>query len=136
MWIKHINVKLFYSEDVFEFDDDSVEGDPFGTNPFAEPEIHDSELEAISVQGDRQITQLPEDLPLKLLKIEVYDAGSCSIKQISKSNFENLSELRRLWLGYNQIEEIADDTFEDLTSLEYLALGMYFKCFNGSLITA
>lgn len=82
-----------------------------------------TDIKAFSIEGQKNITQLPINIAGRFPNLEVYDAGSCSIEKISKPNFANLSKLRKLWLGFNQITEISDDVFEDLVSLDYLALG-------------
>lgn len=37
--------------------------------------------------------------------------------------FENMKNLKKLYLNINRIESIPDNTFQDLTSLEELNLG-------------
>lgn len=90
--------------------------------------ISDESIRALTVKGNKEIKQLPERIHLWFPELEFYDAGFCSINRISKSNFEKLPHLRKLWLGSNQIEEIADDTFADAPLLEFLGLGIYFNC--------
>lgn len=76
-----------------------------------------------NVQGNVQLNYLPTDVGERFPNVKIFDAGSCSIKAISKANFKKMGNLRTLWLGYNQIEEIHRGTFEDLKSLKSLFLG-------------
>lgn len=82
-----------------------------------------TDIKAFSVEGQKKITQLPINIAASFPNLEIYDAGSCSITKISKPNFADLSKLRKLWLGFNQITEIFDGVFDDLVSLDHLAMG-------------
>jgi Leucine-rich repeat (LRR) protein len=55
--------------------------------------------------------------------LEMFNAGSCAIVEISYTNFKDLTTLRELRLHDNQIETIKSGTFMDLNSLETLRLG-------------
>lgn len=93
-----------------------------------------TDIKGFSVEGQKDITQLPINIGRRFPDLEVYDAGSCSIKKISKSNFAYLIYLRKLWLGFNEITEIPDDVFEDLVSLDYLAIGKRLFLFTYDFI--
>lgn len=75
---------------------------------------------------NKNISYLPEKVDDNFPNLQGIDAGFCSVKAISKTNFQGLSKLKLLWLYYNQIEQIADDTFDDLVSLEKISLGKIY----------
>lgn len=69
-------------------------------------------------------------LPIKIDKVfpELIwlHANECNIKEIHKENFENLSKLKYVWLGFNKITQIESDTFSNLKSLSQIYLGESF----------
>lgn len=79
-------------------------------------------VEGLSFGGNRNISVLPENVANSFPNLTVYYAGICSITEVSKIHFKDLSKLRYLSLTYNRIKSIATDTFEDLKELEYLWL--------------
>lgn len=82
----------------------------------------DDSIEGYNIYTNSKIEFLPENLAAKFPKLTVISAQKCSIKKITKKNFQNLNKLRGLALGSNQIEIIMSDTFEDLVLLEFLEL--------------
>jgi Leucine-rich repeat (LRR) protein len=72
---------------------------------------------------NKKIFYLPIDVAEKFPYLTVYGASDCSVKEISKLNFNGLKNLNILELSNNQIEKIDSDTFQDLVALEKLDLG-------------
>lgn len=83
----------------------------------------DRTVEGLSLADNKKIKFLPEKIADKFPNLILYRARSCSIENISKTNFRSLGKLINLVLFANKIEKIPRDTFEDLTSLKYLHLG-------------
>lgn len=83
---------------------------------------------ALALKFDRNmnIFYLPEKIHRNFPNLRIYSARKCSVKQISKQNFEGLRQLRVLMLGSNFIEKVALNTFQDLWNLEKLFLGKKF----------
>lgn len=81
------------------------------------------DITAFSVEGIKGLRELPSNVGKRFPNLIIFDAGSCAITKLSKANFANLTKLKNLFLGYNQITEIPDGVFDDLTSLVYLAMG-------------
>lgn len=76
--------------------------------------------------NNKQIHNLPTGVSEKFPNLLGYNAGFCSIKEISRENFKGLTKLKLLFLHYTQIEKISSETFSDLKSLETLALRKIF----------
>lgn len=85
----------------------------------------DDMVEAITFWGNKKVQFLPDNSGQTFPNMKVFVARDCSIKAISKKNFEKLSELVKLDLDKNQIERIDGDTFEELTALEHLAISKF-----------
>lgn len=86
----------------------------------------EKDVEALSFRENKRINFLPIKVHEKFPSLLVYGSSQCSIKEISKANFEKLSKLKILWLDGNEIEIIATDVFEDLSSLIKLRLSIIF----------
>lgn len=82
----------------------------------------DDLIGGLQMQGNKKIHYLPEKVAETFPNLLIYYAQGCSLKEVSKVNFENLIKLRMLILNWNRIEMICSDTFEDLKSLEHLEL--------------
>jgi Leucine-rich repeat (LRR) protein len=87
--------------------------------------IGSSTLTRLNLEGNSKIFYLPVGLVNEFPQLVEYYAPSCSIKEISKQNFEGLTKLKLLDLSYSSISKITKDMFEDLTSLEKLNLGEF-----------
>jgi Leucine-rich repeat (LRR) protein len=83
----------------------------------------DTAIRGIDFFGNSKISYLPVKINEAFPNLLGYSAGNCSIKTISKENFEGLSNLRELLLFENFIKKIPGDTFEDLVALEFVNLG-------------
>lgn len=66
---------------------------------------------------------LPIEVHLNFPKIKWYKATSCNITEVSKLNFENLSEIEYMNLDFNELETVESDTFEGLARLRYISFG-------------
>lgn len=90
---------------------------------------YDDEFEAIQFDENHEIKFLPVNVSEHFPNLIGISAWKCSIKTISKKNFEGLTQLIALGLGFNEIEVIDAHTFEDLTSLRKLYLRKRFLLF-------
>lgn len=72
---------------------------------------------AFNVAFQAKVTALPNDFDNRFPNLEKYNASSCSIKSISNENFEEMTNLKYLYLDNNRIETIAGETFTDLDAL-------------------
>jgi Leucine-rich repeat (LRR) protein len=82
----------------------------------------DEIMGGLTYLDNKKVSHLPVQVTDSFPNLQAYSGESCSIKKVSKTNFARLSNLKFLYLGYNQIETIYSDTFEDLISLEELRL--------------
>lgn len=76
----------------------------------------------LTFQENKNVIELPENLRT-LGNVENYDASSCAITAIKKSNFISLKKLKRVWLSNNAIDIVNGDTFEDNPMMTEIALG-------------
>jgi Leucine-rich repeat (LRR) protein len=83
----------------------------------------DETMMKIIFEFNKKVFYLPEKVHEVYPNLEIYNAGSCSIVSIFKRNFKNLTNLKELYLEYNNIEKISSDVFKNLPSLEGLFLG-------------
>lgn len=88
-------------------------------------ELKDEDIEGVDFEGNTNIEYLPYKIYKQFPSLVEYRAQFCSIKQITRENFEKLNRLKYLVLGYNQIEKISSDTFRDLESLLHFTLSEY-----------
>lgn len=72
--------------------------------------------------GNKKIHYLPDNVHNTFKNLMHYWAFDCSLTEISRSNFEKLSNMRTLLLHTNQIVKINSNTFKDLRVLETLEL--------------
>lgn len=86
----------------------------------------DDEIDGIDFSENKNILYLPVLVHEKLPNLIAYYAYHCSVREISKRNFEKLGRLEDLNLNSNQIETIGSDTFEDLVALQQLHIS---ECF-------
>lgn len=86
----------------------------------------DNQIDGINFSENKNILFLPVLVHEKFPNVIAYYAFHCSIREISKKNFEKLSRLEDLNLNSNQIEIIRSDTFEDLVALQQLHISEGF----------
>lgn len=92
-------------------------------NDFAISSVQDESIARLDFFTNRNIFYLPVNVSESFPKLSFYNAQNCSIKAISKENFEGLFELKKLYLDNNEIAKIPSDIFDDLGQLEWLTLG-------------
>jgi Leucine rich repeat len=83
----------------------------------------DETVNGLRFDWNKKIAFLPVRLNDTFPNLIGYSVMACSIKEVSKKNFEGLRKLVLLRLSNNQIEKISGGTFEDLVSLRTLNLG-------------
>lgn len=82
----------------------------------------DDNITTILFAQNKQIHLLPVSLGNSYPNLRFFDAGHCSVREVSRKNFEKLENLIWLDLRENQIESLRSDTFKDLPVLETLIL--------------
>lgn len=82
----------------------------------------DASVLGFKLNDNKKILSLPIAVASNFPNLQGFDAGDCSIKGISKRNFNGLRRLKALYLQNNQIEKISTETFTDLFELEILDL--------------
>lgn len=87
---------------------------------------HDG-VNRIDLRNNPKLEFLPVSIFLKFSNVQTYDADRCSIREISKNNFEHLLKLESLNLSFNRIKIIKHNTFEGLPKLERILLSNVFK---------
>ncbi|KAL9702474.1 hypothetical protein quinque_005992 [Culex quinquefasciatus] len=69
--------------------------------------------------SQRSLTEVPADLPRNVIRL---DLSWNNIKRIPVEAFQNITEVRDLWLDRNVIEELDKEVFIGLTRLDVLGL--------------
>lgn len=87
---------------------------------------NDDSVNGINFSENEKVYYLPIGVHEKFPNLAAYYAYRCSIRGLSKKNFEKLTHLEDLNLSNNEIVKIEYDTFEDLVALEQLHIS---KCF-------
>lgn len=77
----------------------------------------DRDVTVIDFSSNKKVEFLPVQLSQIFPHLKLYKASSCSIREITKSNFVGLRRLGGLELPENQIYAIRSDTFEGLHEL-------------------
>lgn len=85
----------------------------------------DESIIGIDFNNNSNIHFLPISVFRSFPKLTTFGASDCSIREVSKKNFQRLWELVLLKLSGNEIFAITSDTFEDLTELSILLLGEF-----------
>lgn len=123
-WINHVdNIKTCYMQRAT-----SINSEDFRISP------KDETMQGIWLDLNKKIEFLPVGVSETFPNLLGISALSCSLKSLSKENFKNLTRLKAIWLGSNQITVISSDTFEDLIALQQLRLRKKrnFWCWNFS----
>ncbi|XP_050404704.1 leucine-rich repeat-containing protein 70 [Patella vulgata] len=68
----------------------------------------------------RKLTALPVNIPMDT---EILDLRSNSISRVTKSSFQNFTQLKKLQLDFNKITKLEAGTFNNLPYLEIIGLG-------------
>lgn len=90
---------------------------------FVVSDMRDEEVGHISFDDNKKIEYLPYKIFMQFPNLFSYFAESCSVKQITKENFEKLNRLKEIWLSHNKIQKIFANTFEGLESLQTVLIG-------------
>lgn len=91
-------------------------------SPGVEISSRDETIKGLMMAFNKKIRLLPEKVAQKFPNLQIYYASSCSLTEVSKSNFKNLVKLKGLSLSVNQIEKISNNTFGDLKLLKEIYL--------------
>lgn len=94
---------------------------------FVFADLRDEEIEGVTFEGNKKIEYLPNKMYLQFPNVLIYKASRCSIKQISRENFENLNRLKYIELAFNEIQKISATTFEALASLVRVDLSEFIR---------
>lgn len=92
---------------------------------FVMGELRDEEVEGIVFDGNKKIEYIPYKIHMQFPNLAIYHANRCSIKQISKENFENLRRLKSIELASNKIQKLAGNTFKGLEKLTKVDLSEF-----------
>lgn len=80
-------------------------------------------MEGLVFFGNRNIEYLPISIYKKYPNLLQIYAEDCSIKQVSKKNFEKLKKIEGVHLSGNQLETLEAGTFDDLVNLIAMCFG-------------
>lgn len=84
--------------------------------------VKDLNMTILSFTLNSDVYFLPVAMHKSFPNLQDIDARSCTIREISKKNFEHLQELRELRLDGNFISKIRSNTFEGLSNLKGVEL--------------
>lgn len=87
----------------------------------------DDDVGGIKFDENKNMEYLPYNIYMQLPNLVIYQASKCSIKGISKKNFEKLSRLKAIDLSFNQIQKISGNTLRGLESLTRFELSELFN---------
>lgn len=82
----------------------------------------DQGIDGLYFNENKKIEFLPVEIYRSFPNLKEYWANNCSVREISKKNFEKLYQLNFIRLVANQIEKISSDTFKDSVLLRAIAL--------------
>lgn len=91
---------------------------------------NETDIDAVNFNMNKKIEFLPIRVHETFPHLRIYLANRCSLTEISKKNFEGLTELTDILLGGNKIEVLHSDTFEGLVKLEYLDFCKFSNVFH------
>lgn len=80
-------------------------------------------VQALDFNNNKNIEFLPVRVASRFPNIVELDARNCSIRSISKENFDRLHYLKLVYLQGNQIEAVSSDTFDGHNLIEDIDLG-------------
>lgn len=93
---------------------------------FAIADLKDEDIKGITFEGNKKVEYLPYKIYLQFPNLAEYYAHSCSIKEITKENFENLNRLQNIILSSNHIQMLPGSTFKGLHNLKTVDLSEIF----------
>lgn len=82
-----------------------------------------ADIDQLLFDHNYRVSLLPVEVKKRFPDLKVISAIACVIVDISKENFEGLSQLREVRLTRNRIEYLPAGIFADLASLKFLKLG-------------
>lgn len=85
----------------------------------------DGRTKGVEFSNNLEVEYLPYKIFMQFPKLLELRAFQCSIKQITKHNFEQLIELEKIVLHGNQIQEISVDTFKGIVNLILIDLSEF-----------
>lgn len=88
-------------------------------------DLKDEDIGGIDFNYNKAVEYLPYKIHMQLPNLVTYRAKFCSIKQISKENFEKLTRLKSVELNNNQIQKISGNTFQGLEKLLQVVLSKF-----------
>lgn len=97
------------------------------SNNFVIAELRNDGMEGIVFSNNSKIEYLPYKIHTQFPNLVAYMASRCSIKQITKENFEGLNRLERLDLSFNKIQKISGNTFQGLQKLQRFRFGKFLS---------
>lgn len=83
---------------------------------------YDDDVDGIDYSSNKKIQYLPVNPATIFPNLAIISASGCSIKSLSRQNFDGLRKLRALYLESNKIERVNSDTFKNLDELEQIFL--------------
>lgn len=85
-------------------------------------DLKDEDVGGVIFEENKKIEYLPVKIYMQFPFLYIYLARGCSIKQITKENFEKLDRVVVLDLSQNNIQKIRADTFNGVPNLSNLLL--------------
>lgn len=82
----------------------------------------DRSVIGLDFNNNKKIEYLPVKVHRVFPNLKEYMADHCSIREISRKNFEKLYEIKAIMLEHNQIEKLPSDTFTELPLLLVIGL--------------
>lgn len=92
---------------------------------FVVADLRDEEVGGITFNQNKAIEYLPYKVYMQFPNLVDYWADSCSVKQISRENFQKLNRLQLIWLASNKIQKISGNTFHGLENLSRVDLSEF-----------
>lgn len=107
---------------------------PINSSDFSIADRKDEEVKGIYFVENPAIEFLPIFVYQKFPNLQGYAAYNCSIREVSKKNFERLTRLVNIFLLGNKLERIPSDTFDGLINLEVINIGTERKSQEGTVL--
>lgn len=111
-----IDCETFQDKNNFEFCI-MTERTAINATNFVIADLKDEDVGGIDFNYNKAIEYLPYKIYMQFPNLVTYRAQSCSVKGISKENFEQLNRLKNINLESNRIEKISGNTFKGLEKL-------------------
>lgn len=79
-------------------------------------------VKGLTFSNNKNVKYPPVKVHEKFPHLVAYQIYNCSLKDVRYENFENLTDLQAVYLGYNVLTAIPVDIFKDLSKLKFLSL--------------